>query len=133
MADRWGVDGRSMGGRWQIDGGLMADRWGVDGRSMGGGGSMADRWGGGGGVDGWGVDGRSMAVLWGVDGRSTEPRQRDLPDTTVYKTRTGSISIPGAFFVAQVKLHLVKLHLFTLLVKLHLLALLVRLQTQNLK
>ena len=69
----------------------------------------------------------------GVDGRSTEPRQRDLPDTTVYKTRTDSISIPGAFLVAQVKLHLVKLHLFTLLVKLHLLALLVKLQTQNLK
>ena len=38
MADRWGVDGRSMGGRWEIDGGLMADRWRVDGRSMGGGG-----------------------------------------------------------------------------------------------
>ena len=110
MTDRWR-------GRWQIDGG-----------------------GGGGGVDGWGVDGRSMAVLWGIDGRSIGgrwpidgARQRDLPDTTVYKTRTDSISIPGAFLVAQVKLHLVKLHLFTLWVKLHLLALLVKLQTQNLK
>ena len=73
-----------------------------------------------------------MVDRLGVDGRSTE-RVRDLPDTTVYKTRTDSISIPGAFLVAQVKLHLVKLHLFTLLVKLHLLALLVKLQTQNLK
>ena len=63
-----------------------------------------------------------MANRWS---RVTES---ELPDTTVYKTQQlDSISVPDAFLVARVKLHLVKLHLVTLLVKLHLLTLLVSL------
>ena len=60
MGDRWEVDGRQIGGRWEVRGGRwrkMGGRWEVDGREIGG------RW--------W-----QMGVRWEVDGSQMGGRQK---------------------------------------------------------